>query len=57
MPKAAIKLRFCWPKLVESRMTLEELEIRIQITMIGLKEQFPNASSIEFNDRQNCFWG
>ena len=35
---------------------LTDLEIRKFITLLGLKEKFPNAKSIEFDDTQNCFW-
>ena len=33
-----------------------DLEIRQQISLIELNEKFPKAKSIEFDDRQNCFW-
>tara|TARA_R110000796_G_scaffold153558_1_gene270112 strand:+ start:346 stop:678 length:333 start_codon:yes stop_codon:yes gene_type:complete len=35
---------------------LTDLEIRKEISIILLNEQFPKAKSIEFDDRQNCFW-
>ena len=35
---------------------LTDLEICKKISLIELNEQFPEAKSIEFDDRQNCFW-
>ena len=35
---------------------LTDLEIRKEISIILLNEQFPKAKSIEFDERQNCFW-
>jgi hypothetical protein len=35
---------------------LTDLEICKAISLIELNEQFPKAKSIEFDDRQNCFW-
>ena len=35
---------------------LTDLEICKKISLIELNEQFPRAKSIEFDDRQNCFW-
>ena len=35
---------------------LTDLEIRKEISIILLNEQFPKAKCIEFVDKQNCFW-
>ena len=35
---------------------LTDLQICKRISLIELNEQFPKAKSIEFDDRQNCFW-
>ena len=35
---------------------LTDLEIRKQITLILINDKFPKASSIEYDDRQFCFW-
>lgn len=35
---------------------LTDLEIRKQITLILINDKFPKASSIEYDDRQLCFW-
>jgi len=37
-------------------MELTDLEICKEISMMELKRQFPEAKTIEFNERQNCFW-
>ena len=37
-----------------SRLT--DLEIRKQITLILINDKFPKAASIEYDDRQLCFW-
>ena len=35
---------------------MEDLEICKFITLLGLKEKFTDAKSIEFDDNQMCFW-
>ena len=35
---------------------LTDLEIRKQITLMLINDKFPKAASIEYDDRQLCFW-